>query len=166
MMNNTRILGLAAATLVVAACNPFRSPFKQAPVTEVSAADPNAHSRWHGTLTSPASLAGAVQINGAAAMVPGSKRGTTRVTMNVSNATPGGVHPWQLHYGQCGADEGVFGPANSYRSIKIDDAGRASAAVTVAQEMPATGNYHVSVGASAANSSTIVACGNLAAPTR
>ena len=51
----------------------------------------------------------------------------------------GGLHPWQLHHGQCGSDEGVFGAA--------------------------TGSYFVVVRASAANDAMRVACGNLAPPT-
>jgi hypothetical protein len=38
--------------------------------------------------------------------------------------------------------------------------------VTVPLVMPTEGRYYVSVAASAANPETIVACGNLAAPSR
>jgi hypothetical protein len=43
----------AVGTLALAACNPFRSPFKQAPVVQVTANDANANARWSGTLVSP-----------------------------------------------------------------------------------------------------------------
>ena len=155
-----------AAGLAVSGCNPFRSPLKQDPVVEVSSGDVNVNSRWSGTLASPASLAGAVQMKGTATMTPGSDGGRTSVTVNLSNATPGGLHPWQLHRGQCGADDGVIGSLDAYKTLKVDEYGRASGAATLAFSMPMTGNYYVSVGASGANPETIVACGNLAPPSR
>jgi hypothetical protein len=48
----------------------------------------------------------------------------------------------------------------------VDEQGRAAGAVTVPITMPTEGRYYVSVAASAANSETIVACGNLAPPSR
>ena len=163
-MNQSRCFAIAAVML--ASCNPFRSPIKQRPVVEVSTADVNANARWNGTLASPLSLLGAVQMKGSASMTPGSSMSKTAVSLNLSNASPGGVHPWQVHRGQCGADDGVFGPADAYHAIKIDNEGRASAAATLPLSMPTTGLYYVSVGASAANAETIVACGNLAPPAR
>jgi hypothetical protein len=157
---------VAIGTLAAVACNPFRSPLKQAPVVQVSARDANANSRWHGTLTSPSALAGAVQMKGSAAMSPAGNAGNTYVSVDLSNASPGGVHPWQLHRGQCGADEGVFGMASAYKSLTVDDQGRANGSVTVPLVMPTTGNFFISLGASAANPETIVACGNLAPPTQ
>ena len=168
-MNHSRIIMLAVLVTALPslpACNPFRSPLKQDPVVEVTRADGNANSRWNGTLASPASLVGAVQMTGAAAMTPGSNSNSTNVTIQLSNATPGGMHPWQLRSGQCGSDYGVFGSAESYRSLKVDDDGRASGTATVALTMPEAGQYYVSVGASTSNPGMIVACGNLAAPAR
>jgi hypothetical protein len=153
-------------TLALAACNPFRSPLKQAPVVQVTTRDANANQRWSGTLVSPASLAGAVQMKGSAAMTPGSNGGNTSVSIDLSNASPGGVHPWQLRHGQCGQDNGVFGLADAYKTLKVDEQGRASGSVTVPLVMPTEGRYYVSVAASAANPATIVACANLAPPSR
>jgi hypothetical protein len=113
---------------------------------QVSAGDVNVNSRSNGTLATPANLAGAVQMKGAATMTPGSNGGRTSVNVNLSNATPGGLHPGQLHRGQCGADEGVVGGSDAYKTLKVDK--------------------YVSVGASGANPETIVACGNLAPPSR
>ena len=47
----------AVSALALGACNPFRSPFKQAPVVQVSTRDASANAHWSGTLVSPASLA-------------------------------------------------------------------------------------------------------------
>ena len=165
-MTRSPYLLLAAGTLALAACNPFRSPFKQAPVVQVTTRDANANARWSGTLVSPSALAGAVQMKGTAVMTPGSNAGNTRVSVDLSNASPGGVHPWQLRQGQCGQDNGAFGMTDAYKSLTVDAEGRASSAVTVPLVMPTEGRYYVSVAASAANPETIVACGNLAPPSR
>ncbi|HTK48579.1 MAG TPA: hypothetical protein VL328_11455 [Gemmatimonadaceae bacterium] len=156
----------AAGALAFAACNPFRSPLKQDPVVQVTTNDANVNSRWHGTLASPSSLAGAVQMTGQVSMAPGSSGGNTNVVVLLANASPGGLHPWQLHRGQCGSDEGVFGSAAAYKTLKVDEDGRASSTATVPLMMPNDGQYFVSIGASAANAETIVACGNLASPTQ
>lgn len=157
---------LVTGALALGACNPLRSPLKQDPVVQVSNRDANVNSRWHGTLSTPSTLAGAVQMTGQISMAPAEKAGNTHVVLLLANASPGGLHPWQLHRGQCGMDLGVFGGADAYRALKVDDDGKASAAVTVPLVMPIDGQYYVSVGASSANPETIAACGNLASPTQ
>ena len=166
MLRSLPYVIVATGALALVACNPFRSPMKQAPVVQVSARDANVNARWHGTLTSPSNLAGAVQMTGQISMSPGSSAGNTNVALLLANASPGGLHPWQLHRGQCGMDDGVFGSASDYKTLKIDEQGRASASANVPVVMPSDGRYFVSVGASEANASTIVACGNLASPTQ
>jgi hypothetical protein len=161
-MSKHPLFMLTVSAFALTACNPFRHE----PAVEVSAVDVNLNARWHANLASPAELAGAVQMNGTASMAPGEKTGTTLVTLNLANATPGGVHPWQLGLGQCGAEEGVFGTADAYQPVTVDRDGRASASATVPLETPTTGHYFVVVRASAANAETTVACGNLAPPTQ
>ena len=155
------VLVVSAAMSVLGACNPFH----REPVTEVSR-DANVNSRWRASLVTPASLAGAVQMNGAATMQPGRTSANTDFSLSIANATPGGLHPWQVHRGQCGADEGVLGLAGAYASIKVGDDGRGTASATVPMSTPTSGSYFVTVQASVANPETIVACGNLAAPTQ
>ena len=157
---------VATGALALMACNPFRSPMKQDPVVQVSARDANVNARWHGTLTSPSNLAGAVQMTGQISMSPASNAGNTNVALLLANASPGGMHPWQLHRGQCGTDDGVFGSADAYKTLKVDESGRATGSASVPLVMPSDGRYYVSVGASVANPETIVACGNLASPTQ
>jgi hypothetical protein len=159
-MHTSRLVTLAVSALALAACNPFH----REPVTEVSR-DANVNARWRGSLVTPATLAGAVQMNGAATMQPGRGGSETDVSLNLANATPRGRHPWQVHRGQCGADEGILGDAGAYRPIEIGDDGRGRATATVPMPMPTTGSYFVTVRASAANAETVVACGNLAPPT-
>jgi hypothetical protein len=157
----TRRVLLLAAAFALTSCNPFRHES----AVEVSTKDENLNSRWHATLATPAELAGAVQMNGSASMAPATKTGNTLVVLDIANATPGGLHPWQLHRGQCGADEGVFGEADLYRAAKVGSNGHATSSANVPIATPTTGSYFVIVRASAANNAMTVACGNLAPPT-
>lgn len=161
-MKSSRSLALVAVALTLGAC----SVLEPKPAVEMSAADVNLNSRWHANIASPAELAGVVQMSGSASMSPGSKRGTTHVTLKVANSSPGGLHPWAIHLGQCGADEGVFGALDNYQPLSVSSDGTGLATAIVGLDTPITGNYFVSVQASAANSGITVACGNLAAPTQ
>jgi hypothetical protein len=160
-MNSPRSLVVFASLFALAACNPFH---KQ-PVSEVRR-DANLNSRWRASLVSPAALAGVVQMKGAASMQPTATGQATLVSVSLSNATPGGVHPWQLRRGHCGADAGAFNAAATYQPLKIGDDGRGETGTTVAEVTPETGDFFVTVSASAANPETVVACGNLAPPAR
>jgi hypothetical protein len=160
-MSNHRLLLLAVSAFAIGSCNPFRH--EQA--VEVSTKDENLNSRWHATLATPAELAGAVQINGSASMAPATKTGNTTVLLELANATPGGLHPWQLHRGQCDSDDGVVGSVAAYPAAKVGDDGRARASANLPLDTPTAGSYFVIVHASAANDAMIVACGNLAPPT-
>jgi len=150
-----------ASLLALAACNPFH----REPVSEVER-DLNVNSRWRATLVSPAALAGAVQMRGSATMQPSQNGQGTLLSVSISNATPGGAHPWQVRRGQCGADTGAFSSAASYQPLKIGDDGRGESGTTVPGVIPEIGDYFVTVYASAANPETVVACGNLAPPSR
>lgn len=160
-MHPHQLLILAVGTFAVVSCNPFRRDS----AVQVSARDENLNSRWHANLATPAELAGAVQMNGSASMAPGTKTGNTTISLALANATPGGLHPWQLHHGQCGADEGVFGNPAAYHVAKVGKDGRATSSASVPIETPTRGEYFVIVRASVANDAMTVACGNLAPPT-
>lgn len=163
-MSTYRLLTVSLAILTSTACNPFRHD----PAVSVSAQDAMLNSRWHANLASPASLAGAVQMNGSASMAPSADGNSTNVTLSLANASPGGLHPWAVHWGQCGAgmDDGMFGMSEAYNLLKVESDGHANGTATVPLQTPRTGRYFVVVQASAANSETIVACGNLAPPTQ
>lgn len=123
--------------------------------------------RWNATLSTPATLAGALQIRGQGWMAANEKNtGETRVQAEIANAAPGGAHPWHIHRGQCGSDQGILGPADSYKPLKVEGDGRATSTATLPFPMPRTGGFFVNVHASTANMGTIVACGNLAPPAR
>lgn len=156
-----RNLAFVATVAALAGC----SMFQPKPAVEMSATDVTLNSSWHAHIASPPGLSGAVQMTGSASMAPGVQRGTTEVVVKLGNTSPGGVHPWAIHVGQCGADEGVFGAPQDYPPLRVGADGTGSSMATVALVTPTAGDYFVSVQASSTNHELTVACGNLAAPT-
>jgi ABC-type phosphate transport system substrate-binding protein len=161
MRKGLRSLALVAAALALGAC----SAFQPKSAVEMRTTDVTLNNSWHARIASPSDLAGAVQMNGSASMAPGVKRGTTEVVMNLGNTSPGGVHPWAIHRGQCGTDKGIFGAPEDYPPLRVGVDGTGSSRAIVALDTPRGGDYFVSVQASPANDALTVACGNLAAPT-
>lgn len=153
-------VSLALSAVTFASCGGHKS-------VEIS---PNAQSsatRWNGVLATQPELAGIVQIRGAAWMAPDEKgQDRTLAHVEISNAVPGGVHPWHVHRGQCGTDLGILGPADAYKPLKVEGNGRASSDATLPVVFPRSGDLFVNIHASTKNMSTIVACGNLAPPAR
>jgi hypothetical protein len=163
-VSKNRFLTIMLCAFSATACNPFH----RGQAVEMSPGDATLNSTWHANLASPASLAGAVQMNGSASMAPDPDGTHTVINVALGNASPGGLHPWEAHEGQCspGFDYGVFGASDAYDQIKVDSDGRASGTATIPMRIPRSGGYFVVVYASEANSRMIVACGNLAPPTR
>jgi ABC-type phosphate transport system substrate-binding protein len=161
IQKSLRSLALVAAALTLGACGVFQPKAAD----EMKTADVTLNSSWHARIASPSELAGAVQMNGSASMAPGVKRGTTEVVMKLGNTSPGGVHPWAIHLGQCGEDRGVFGAPEDYPPLRVGVDGTGSSRAIVALDTPRGGDYFVSVQASPGNQELTVACGNLAAPT-
>ena len=163
-MSASRLFPIVVAVLATTACNPFH----RGQAVEVTTQDAMLNSRWHGNLASPASLAGAVQMSGSASMAPDATGTHTVVMVDLANASPGGRHPWEMHRGRCGprTDYGVFGSGDAYDALQVDDDGRATGRATIAMQAPRSGDFFVVVHASRANAGTVVACGNLAPPTR
>jgi hypothetical protein len=122
--------------------------------------------RWNGTLESPQTLAGAVQIHGSTWIGPVSATDSSRTyaSIAITNAAAGGLHPWSVRQGQCGTDQGPFGAAIAYPLLKVGGDGTANAHITLSVATPSTGQFYVYVLASATNTSTVIACGNLATP--
>lgn len=149
--------GLIAAAATLAACggHAVKIDPKAQPVAN----------RWNAVLATPAGLAGAIQVHGTGWLAPDPKDSAkAKAHVEITNAAPGGVHPWHVHRGQCGNDMGVLGPADAYKPLKVGGDGEAKADADLPIAMPTVGNYFVNVHASAQNMGTIVACGNLAPP--
>jgi hypothetical protein len=149
---------LLSLAIGVSGCNPFGSK----PNTQLEAGDAARRYEWRASLFTPAELAGAMQIRGNATW---SRDGdASRVTLGISNATPGGSHPWHVHRGRCGDNGPIVGDASAYKPLQVDDKGNASASARLDLALPASGDYYVNVHALATNLATIISCGNLAPP--
>lgn len=155
-----RRIALSLLLVAASACNPFR---QRTPV-QISASDTASGSRWNATLATPSALTGALAIRGTAWMAPSG--GRTMAGVSISNAPPGGVHPWYIHQGQCGGNGAILGPTDAYPPLNVASDGTASAQATLDIPLPQSGGYYVNVHASSNNMSTIIACGNLAPPVR
>jgi hypothetical protein len=124
-------------------------------------------SRWNAVLATSKQLAGAVQVRGSGWMAGKPSDTTkTRAFASVQNAVPGGEHPWHVHVGQCGNDRGVLGPAEAYEPLRVGGNGEAESTAELPLSVPIAGQYFINVHASRNNMGTIIACGNLAPPSR
>jgi hypothetical protein len=124
-------------------------------------------SRWNGLLTTPPELAGIIQVRGQGWMGQDPKDADrTQAYVEIVNAVPGGRHPWHIHRGQCGTDQGILGPPDAYEPLKVEGNGKANSTATLPIPFPRTGSFFVNVHASSKNMKSIVACGNLAPPAR
>jgi hypothetical protein len=155
-----RILAGLAVLGTIAACGGRQA-------VEINPDAQSLATRWNGTLSAPPELAGVSEMRGQGWMgADQGERGQTRAHVEISNAVPGGQHPWHVHRGQCGSDQGILGPADSYKPLRVDGNGRAREEAVLPVTLPRTGSFFINVHASARNLSTIVACGNLAPPAR
>ena len=123
--------------------------------------------RWNATLATPTQLAGAVQVKGTGWMSGEKDDATeTRAFVLIQNAVPGGEYPWHVHLGQCGNDRGIFGAAGAYEPLRVGSSGQAQETAELQVPAPVAGQYFINVHASRNNMGTIIACGNLAPPSR
>jgi hypothetical protein len=160
VMKTPRLVGFAVVSITIAACGGGRRAVEINPQEQQVVAN-----RWNATLATPAELAGATQVRGTGWMAADRKDpNKTRAQVSITNAAPGGEHPWHVHVGRCGHDQGIFGPADAYRTLKIDGDGNAEEEAEITTALPTSGEYFINVHASQNNMQTIIACGNLAPP--
>lgn len=150
---------LSLALITASACSPLR---RQSGPVEITSTGAVYGSRWNAILATPATLRGAIEIHGTAWMAPDS--GRTLVSATISNASPGGIHPWQVRHGRCGSNGQLLGPADAYTPLRVRGDGTATAQATVELSLPSSGDYSVIVYAAPSNMSTVIACGNFAPP--
>jgi hypothetical protein len=121
--------------------------------------------RWQGTVSTPPTLEGAVEIGGTAWMAEAEGSDSrTQVEVAIQNAAPGGVHPWHVRRGQCGSGWEVFGDSTAYEPLEVGNDGRATASAILDEPLPASGEHSVTILASPRNPDLIVGCANLAPP--
>jgi hypothetical protein len=160
-MARSAMVGVTLATLSLVACGGGGRS------VEINPKEALVGTRWNATLATPAQLTGASQVRGTGWM--GARDGDsarTEAAVSIQNAVPGGEHPWHVHLGQCGNDRGIYGTPDAYPPLEVDDDGRAEATAELSVPVPTAGQYFVNVHASANNMGTIIACGNLAPPSR
>ncbi len=132
--------------------------------TEISDSGPGMRNDWTATLVTPSTLSGAVQVRGTANwMHDGSG---SKVMVSISNATPGGRHPWHIHSGRCGGNGPIVGDPSAYKALEVNGDGNANENASLSMPLPSMSDYYVNIHASPENMGTIIACGNLAAPVR
>lgn len=160
--------GLRVMYLFLLLASSACSAFGSGAAVELSTEGGAAASEWHATLSSPAAMAGVVQMSGSVSMAPGPDSASTIATISLANASPGGLHPWEIRRGDCRATSRVatLGSSDAYGPLEVNADGRARATATIDSRYPTTGQYSAVVLASAENDRTVVACGNLAPPTR
>jgi hypothetical protein len=151
---------LLALTLAAGACGRGKN-------VEIDPESEMVATRWNATLATPTQLAGAVQVKGTGWMSAEKDEATeTRAFVLIQNAVPGGEYPWHVHLGQCGDDRGIFGAASAYQPLRVGSSGQAQETAELQVPAPVAGQYFINVHASRNNMGTIIACGNLAPPSR
>jgi len=86
---------------------------------------------------------------------------TTEAEIHIKGATAGAELPWHVHSGKCGTGGAVVGAATAYPLLKVKGDGSAKAEAKTDIATPTSGEYSVNVHKSAAEMTTIVACGDL-----
>src|SRR3954466_9260687 len=112
-MHRSTALSIAAIATIVAstACNPFHKNSNEIKVQDIPVGE-----RWNAALATPSGLQGAVQVRGTGYLAR--DPGGSKAVIHVSNATPGGVHPWFIRVGHCGTENPVFGDPSAYSNLK------------------------------------------------
>jgi hypothetical protein len=155
--HNVFFIAAIATIAATAACNPFHKTS-----TEIKPQDIPVGERWNATLATPSGLQGAVQVRGTGYLARDPNG--SKAVIHISNATPGGVHPWFVRVGHCGTDNPVFGDPSAYPNLKVGKDGTAQASADLSAPFPTSGQYSLEVRASPTNMGTVIACGNLAPP--
>jgi hypothetical protein len=87
-------------------------------------------------------------------------QGETEIAVEFFGGQPGAVHPWHVHQGTCGSDEGYLHEPDVYPPLELDQQGRGSARVTVPAAVQPGQSYFVNVHGMEDHDET-VACGAL-----
>ncbi len=99
---------------------------------------------------------------GSLLIAPADTGGHAKATLVLADALPG-AHPWHIHLGSCGNDQGVAGMPGTFPLINVAPDGRGRSVALLPFSTPESKTFFVNVHASAADT-TSIACGNLASP--
>jgi hypothetical protein len=172
-MDRSRGLVFAAAApttlltvLTLAACNPFVTPYRPDPAVELHREGATMASQWNGALAAPDGRAAAAALTGTATATPALDGVGTYVYVSLAGAAPGAAYAWQLRQGACGGAGALVATAGALGALAANDEGRAAGSGTVPLRLSPGAHYHVRVGGTAADSGTVIACGDLTPPTR
>ena len=149
---------LLALVAVVSGCGMM----SRSSATEIKDSNADSRNSWNATLVTPSDLAGAMQVRGVANWARNDNN--SRVSVEISNATSGGTHPWHVHQGRCGDNGPIVGAASAYKPLSVGSNGQARENASLSMQLPQSGNYYVNVHAQTTNMNVIIACGNLAPP--
>jgi hypothetical protein len=98
-----------------------------------------------------------VRANVRAAAAPG----VTAISINLAGGDTNGTHPWHIHRGTCGDDQGIVGDPAAYTPLSPNSAGAASATANITVQLVPGENYMVSVHRSPDALGDIIGCAEL-----
>jgi len=155
-----RHIGLVAAVgaLIAGTAIAHRGVEAAPPARRVANA---ADSSWKATLSAPSTYMGDEHVFGSATVTPDKSGKGFTAKVNIAGATPKSTHPWHVHRGTCGNDQGVVGSGSSYTPIKVGDDGKGTSTAKVSAALDPNGSYMINIHASPTDMKTIVACGPL-----
>lgn len=157
-MRTTLTLPVLALVAAVSGCGVM----SRSSATEIKDSNADSRNSWNATLVTPSELSGAMQVRGVANWARND--GASKITIALSNATAGGVHPWHVHQGRCGDNGPIVGEAGAYKALSVGGDGQARENASLSMQLPLSGSYYVNVHAQTTNMGVIIACGNLAPP--
>jgi hypothetical protein len=152
----------ALCTLALVACATASPGAAGDPSVDLSATEPP---RWNGVITGVRDSG----IHGAADLTVGQQPRETRVLVSIAGAPANSALAWFVLTGPCSESGSVFGPASAYGTLVARADGHAESLATLPlapPAQPAAGRLHVAVLRSAADPTSVVACGELALQTR
>lgn len=98
-----------------------------------------------------------IRANVRAASAPGQ----TAVSINLAGGQANATHPWHVHRGTCGNDQGIVGDPAAYTPLRPNSAGGASATAHILVQLVPGQSYMVNVHRSPQALNEIIGCGPL-----
>lgn len=90
-----------------------------------------------------------------------SAAGQTAVSINLAGGQANGTHPWHVHRGTCGNDQGIVGDPAAYTPLRPSSSGAAAATAHLDVQLDPAQSYMVNVHRSPQALNEIIGCGEL-----